>query len=173
MQQLFLKIEDSDLSQWPLAPEIVRHVVCVSFTRGPEVLLSKFKELSVRSGVVKKLAHIYIENHAQDLAGRSGVLKIHNYELCASVASSLKQHADRRIDRLYPPELFDSESGSLLPGLEESLAEQRQSAQARAAPAESAQAASDSVFDMKQSTMHDSVQRAAIISTREAFNCYR
>jgi len=158
LQQLFLKIEDGDLSQWPLDPAIARQLVRVSFTRGPESLLSKFKELSVRSSVVKKLAHIYIENRAQDLAGRPGVLKIHNYELCASVSASLKQHADRRIDRLYPPELFDSESGSLLPGLMESLAEQRESARAQATASGGAQTPSDSVFDMKQSTTHDSVQ---------------
>ena len=115
LQQLFLKIEDGDLSEWPLAPEIARQLVRVSFTRGPESLLSKFKELSVRSSVVKKLAPIYIENRAQDLAERPGVLNIHWYERCASVSSSLKQHADRRIDGLYPPGLFDSESGALLP----------------------------------------------------------
>ena len=61
LQQLFEKIEDGDLTEWPLSPEVVRQVVRVSFTRGPESLLSKFKELHVRSKVVKKLAHIYFE----------------------------------------------------------------------------------------------------------------
>mgnify|MGYP000518008479 FL=1 len=46
LQQLFLKIEDGDLSEWPLAPEIARQLVRVSFTRGPESLLSKFKAVS-------------------------------------------------------------------------------------------------------------------------------
>ena len=152
LRQLFLKIEDGDLSQWPLAPDMARQLVRVSLTRGPEALVSKFKELSIRSGVVKRLAHIYIEKGGQDLADRPGVLKIHSYEGCASASSSLKQHADRRIDRLYPPELFGSESGALLPGLLEALAEERRAAQ------DSARTPSDSVFDMKQSTMHDTAE---------------
>ena len=68
------------------------------FLRGPESLLSKFKELSIRSWVVKKLAHIYIERNVHDLEDRPGVLKIHAYERCASITGSLKQHANRRID---------------------------------------------------------------------------
>ena len=80
LRQLFLKIEDGDLSQWPLAPDMARQLVRVSLTRGPEALVSKFKELSIRSGVVKRLAHIYIEKGGQDLADRPGVLKIHSYK---------------------------------------------------------------------------------------------
>ena len=99
LQQLFEKIEDGDLSEWPLAPNIARQIVRVSFSRGPESLLSKFKELRVRSWVVKKLAYIYIEHQVQDLAARPGVLKIHTLQRCASIAESLKQHADRRIDQ--------------------------------------------------------------------------
>ena len=114
----------------------------VSFTRGPESLLSKFKELHVRSWVVKKLAHIYIENRVQDLANRPGVLTIHTYERCASVASSLKQHADRRIDRLYPSAQHNSDLGALLPGLAEIVQGQREATQAMETPP-------DSNFDLK------------------------
>ena len=116
LQQLFEKIQDGDHSEWPLAPNIARQIVRVSFSRGPESLLSKFKELRVRSWVVKKLAYIYIEHQVQDLAARPGVLKIHTLQRCASVAESLKQHAARRIDRYYPPQPHDSKSGALLPG---------------------------------------------------------
>ena len=63
LAQLFQKIEDGDLSEWPLSPNIVRQIVRVRFVKGPEDLISKFKELHVRSHVVKKLAHIYIERH--------------------------------------------------------------------------------------------------------------
>ena len=45
LEQLFEKIEDGDLAEWPLAPDIAQKVVRVSFTKGPESLLSKFKEL--------------------------------------------------------------------------------------------------------------------------------
>ena len=151
LQQLFEKIEDGDLKDWPLSPDVVRQVVRVSFTRGPEGLLSKFKELHIRSWVVKKLAHIYIENRVQDLANRPGVLTIHAYERCVSVASSLKQHADRRIDHLYPSAQHNSELGALLPGLAEIVQGQRETTQPIETPP-------DSNFDLKQSTMHDNPQ---------------
>ena len=158
LQQLFEKIEDGDLSEWPLAPNIARQIVRVSFTKGPESLLSKFKELHVRSRVVKQLAHIYIENRVQDLAQRQGVLEIHTYERCASVAQSLKQHAERRIRQFYPPDLHDTDSGALLPGLAELLTSQRSATAAASNTSQTHEAPADSVFDMKQSTMHDSVQ---------------
>ena len=158
LQQLFEKIEDGNLSEWPLAPEVVRQSVRVSFVRGPESILSKFKELLIRSWVVKKLARIYIESNVHDLADRAGVLKIHAYERCASIIGSLKQHADRRVDQFYPPVDHDTDTGAILPGLLDVVAEQRSNAAGSASQPISTQALMDSVFDMKQSTTHDSVQ---------------
>ena len=94
------------------------------------------------------------------MADRPGILKIHTYERCASVACSLKQHADCRIDRLYPPAQHDSESGALLPGLVEVVQDQRDAAAPTASQTQTISAPSDSIFDLKQSTMHDSVQSA-------------
>ena len=88
LTQLFQKVEDGDLSQWPLAPDVVLHVVRVRFVRGPEDLLQKFRDLYVRSKVVKKLAAIYIDRKVQDLAKRPGVLEIHCFQKCASVSES-------------------------------------------------------------------------------------
>ena len=130
--QLFTKIEDGDLSEWPLAPEIVGHVVRVKFVRGPTNLVDKFQELRVRSKVVKKLAAIYIEKNVQDLAQRPGVLKIHTFQKCATVAESLKKHATQRVDRLYP------EANGLLPGIEITADE-----------------STDTAWDNKQATGHD------------------
>ena len=96
----------------------------------------------------------------KDLAERPGVLKIHTYEQCASVTESLKKHADRRIHHFYPPARHDSESGALLPGLAELLTEQRNVAASLSTSIQNTETAADSVFDMKQSTMHDSVQSA-------------
>ena len=79
---------------------------------------------------MKKLAHIYIESHVHDLADRPGVLKIHAYEQCASITGSLKQHADRRVDSFYPAADHDNDTGALLPGLLEVVAEQRSTAAA-------------------------------------------
>ena len=161
LAQLFQKIEDGDLSEWPLSPDVVRQIVRVRFVQGPEDLLSKFKELHVRSHVVKKLAHIYIERHVQDLADRPGVLQIHTYQRCADVTSSLKQHADLRVDALYPPVAHGQEGGALLPGLAELVQEQRsRPASARADP-RPASSPVDSVFDGKQSTMHDTARTSA------------
>ena len=158
LDQLFEKIEDGDLTEWPLAPDVARHVVRVSFVRGPESLLSKFKELHIRSRVVKQLAHIYIESHVHDLADRPGVLKIHTYERCASISESLKQHADRRVDRFSPTADHANDIGVILLGLSDVVAEQRKDAAASSARPTSANDLADSVFDMKQATMHDSVQ---------------
>ena len=158
LRQLFEKIEDGDLSEWPLTPGAARQVVRVSFTRGPESLLSKFKELKVRSRIVKQLAYIYIENHVQDLADRLGILKIHAYERCASVAASLKQHADRRVNFHYPPEQHDTDTGALLPGLADVLAEQRELIRLKACHSPETLSPLQSAFDMKQSTMHDSAR---------------
>ena len=83
LTQLFEKVEDGDLSQWPLAPDVVLHGVGVRFVRGPEDLLQKFRDLYVRSKVVKKLAAIYIDRKVNDLATRPGVLeKSFSSEVC-------------------------------------------------------------------------------------------
>ena len=52
------KFEDGDLSQWPLSPDVLCHVVRLRLVRGPEDLLQKFKDVHVRSAIVKKLAEI-------------------------------------------------------------------------------------------------------------------
>ena len=123
-QLLFEKVEDGDLSQWPLHPDGVRSVVRVRVVRGSETLVDKFRDLYVRSAVVKKLATIYIDRKVKDLAGRKGVLDIHTLEQCKSVAEALKAHANRRVDTYYPPSEHGSESGGLLPGVRELIREQ-------------------------------------------------
>ena len=62
MWQLFEKVEDGDLSQWPLSPEVARHIVRVRVVRGASDVVPRFRDLAIRSAVVKKLAEtdIYI-----------------------------------------------------------------------------------------------------------------
>ena len=151
LTQLFRKVEDGDLSQWPLAPDVVLNVVRVRFIQGPEDLLQKFRDLYVRSKVVKKLAAIYIDRKVQDLANRPGVLEIHSFQKCASVSESLKAHVSQRVDSLYPPALHGSEQGALLPGLEKVVEQQRAAENSRVA---------ESAFDFKQSTGHDAPRNA-------------
>ena len=77
--------------------------VCVralarAFVRGSAEVIHKFRDLHVRSKVVKKLAELYIDRKVQDLQQRPGVLKIHTFQRCASIAESLRKHARHRVD---------------------------------------------------------------------------
>ena len=109
----------------------------------------------------RTLAHIYIERHVQDLADRPGVLQIHTYQRCADVTSSLKKHADLRVDALYPPAAHGQEGGALLPGLAELVQEQRSRPASAGADPRPASSPVDSVSDGKQSTMHDTARTSA------------
>ena len=116
LTQLFQKIEDGDLSEWPLSPETVLNLVRVKFSRASDSLVQHFRDLYVRSAVVKRLAHVYVERKIGDLADRPGVLAIHALEKCASVAESLRSHATKRIDSHYPRTQHGGLEGALLPG---------------------------------------------------------
>lgn len=72
------KLRLGNLSEWPLSPDQVGHILRVRFMRGPVEILNKFKELSVRAKVIKDVAHMYVTNHCQDLVDRPGVLAIHS-----------------------------------------------------------------------------------------------
>ena len=61
LAQLYQKVEDGDLSHWPLSPDTARHLVRVRFVKGPADLLEKFRDLYARLAVVNKLAEIYID----------------------------------------------------------------------------------------------------------------
>lgn len=151
LSQLFRKVEDGDLSEWPLSPETMLHIVRVRFIRGPKDLLQQFRDLRIRSKIVKKLAAIYIDRKVQDLKNRPGVLKIHAYQKCASIAESLKRHAEARIDTLYPTPKHESAEGDVLPGLDKVVDAQGE---------EQTFNNIDSPFDSKQSTMHDNARSA-------------
>ena len=92
MAQLFRKIEEGDLSECPLDRYAAAQIVRVRLVKGPEQILDKFRELQVRSWVVRQLAHLYIERHVEDLHSRPGVLKIHGFMQQATVEASLKEH---------------------------------------------------------------------------------
>ena len=107
-RQLYEKCEEGDLSQWPWSPDAICQAVRVKFTNGSETLADKFRDLYVRSRVVKTMAGIYIDNNVGDLQSRSGVLKIHSYEKGRTIAASLKAHVERRLNELYPEKEFGS-----------------------------------------------------------------
>ena len=130
------------------------HIVRVRFIRGPADLLQQFRDLKIRSKVVKKLAEIYIDRKVQDLKDRPGVLKIHAFQKCSSISESLKQHAADRIKTCYPNPEHESAEGAVLPGLDEVVASQT---------TENVSKSNESLFDFKQSTMHDSTRSAETI----------
>ena len=69
LAQLYAKFEDGDLSEWPLSLDVLCHIVRARLVRGPEDSLQKFKDLEVRSAIVKKLAeHL----HRQACCGSQG-----------------------------------------------------------------------------------------------------
>ena len=47
LSQLFEKVEDGDLSDWPLSPETVLHLVRVQVIRGPKDLPQQFRDLKI------------------------------------------------------------------------------------------------------------------------------
>ena len=146
LRHLFEKVEDGDRSQWPMSPAWARHIVRLRFEHTASDVVHKFRELFVRSSIVKKWAEIYIERHVQDLQQRPGVLKIHMYRRCANVAASPKAHVHERVDALYPIESHGRKDGALLPGFLDMVA------------ATSDQMINSTVvsnFNDKQSTMHD------------------
>ena len=151
MVQLFKKIEEGDLSEWPLDRFTAARVVRVRLVRGPEQIVKKLPELRVRSWVVRKLAHIYIERHIGDLRDRPGVLKIHSAMADAgqqfrTVEESLKEHVNSRVKDNYPPEEYDTATGHVLPELLE---------MARAQTKADGTTNLGSAFEMKQTAMPD------------------
>ena len=58
MARLCKKIEEGDLSEWPLNRHVAPRLVRVLLIRGPEQIMDKFRELRVRSWVVRQLARI-------------------------------------------------------------------------------------------------------------------
>ena len=147
IRQLYEKCEEGNLSQWPWSPDAICQAVRVKFTNGSETLADKFRDLYVRSRVVKTMAAIYIDNNVAELQSRKGVLHIHGIEQCATIAESLKAHVDRRMNELYPDTEFGTKDGALLPGVRE-IASTLQGQSSSPQPVESG-------FDQKQSTMHD------------------
>ena len=116
-----------DLAEWPLSPQSVHQIVRVRMSHGQEDLLNKFKELTVRTTIVKQIARIYIENHVQDLADRPGVLKIHEEQGKSTVVQSLHCHAERRIDEFYPEVEYPADEGGVMPELKNMVRQQTES----------------------------------------------
>ena len=152
MKALCEKIEEGDLSQWPLNRDAAANLVTVRLVHGPAQILDKFQQLHVRADVLRKLAHMYIDRHIADLGQRPGVLKIHGSMRQGTVKASLVEHVNRRVALYYPPEEYDTDKGKVPPEIIEKATAQETAA---------TQHTRESAFDFKQSTMHDVPQGEA------------
>ena len=76
MQKLSSAWASGDFTEWPLDQDTVCEILTVRFVRGQEALMDQFKQLKVRSRVVKRLANIYIDNHYAELVKKGKVMKL-------------------------------------------------------------------------------------------------
>ena len=75
-----------DFSQWPLDQDTAATIVRLRMVRGHEALVSQFKELRVRSQIVKGLANLYVDNQLSELLKKKSVTG-----LLASKAQHLRE----------------------------------------------------------------------------------
>ena len=76
MAQLSKCFLSGDFTDWPLDQATVCELVRVRIVRAQKDPKTNYRELHVRSKVVKEMANIYIQAHVQDLGKRPEVLKL-------------------------------------------------------------------------------------------------
>ena len=152
MGQLSKVFGKGDLTQWPLDEDVAAQIVRMRFVRGPEALRQQFKELVVRSQVVKGMANIYIENHMEELLKKNSVLQLLSAR-SGNVHEDLKNHIELRVNAEYPSAIHGGEEGGV-PAKLQCLFEE-----ALKADAASHVALAPSLFDQKQATGHDAAPK--------------
>ena len=151
MAQLSKCFLTGDFRDWPLDQSTVCELVRVRIVRAMKDPKTHYRELRVRSQIVKGMANLYMERHVQDLGRRFRVLKLmqvtpeHTEEGAErpSMTKQIRNHIEARVDREYPAAVFGSEAGAIPPQIQEML------------EAGDAQPDSSTGFDMKQATMPD------------------
>ena len=76
MSQLSKCFLTGDFTDWPLDQETVCEFVRVRLVRAKAAATQQYRELRVRSRVVKHMADLYMRRHVQDLGERPRVLKL-------------------------------------------------------------------------------------------------
>ena len=110
MKKLSQAGADKDFTHWPLDQDTVAEILTVRLVRGHEALIDQFRQLKVRSRVVKQMANIYIENRYEDLVKNEKVITL----LAAkdgNLRELFKEHINKRVDEQYPPSVFDTAEG--------------------------------------------------------------
>ena len=146
MKTLSRAFAEGDFSEWPLDQDTAAQIVRVTMVRGHEALLDQFKELKVRSRVVKAMANLYVDNHLAELMSRASVVKL----LVArrgDLRQQFREHIELRVDAAYPANQHGDEEGSVPERMRACFAEARREALEKKT--------SDTAFDQKQATGHD------------------
>ena len=110
MKKLSQAWADKDFTHWPLDQDTVAEILTVRLVRGHEALIDQFRQLKVRSRIVKQMANIYIENRYEDLMKNAKVITL----LAAkdgNLRERFKEHINKRVDEQYPPSVFDTAEG--------------------------------------------------------------
>ena len=119
MAQLSKCFLSGDFREWPLDQDTVCEFVRVRMVRAQKDASKHYRELRVRSRVVKAMANIYMERHVQDLAKRPLVLKLAQTATEArdgvqpSVREQLQAHIVARVDAEYPEAAFGGAHGGV------------------------------------------------------------
>ena len=155
MAQLSNCFVSGDFSDWPLDQSTVCELVRVRLVRAQKDPKKQYRELRVRSRVVKLMAKLYMDSHIQDLGRRGKVLKLTKVDIAddadknavnessQSLRKRLVNHIETRVSREYPDEEFGNEDGAIPSQILEML------------EAEDTNADQESAFEMKQATMPD------------------
>ena len=151
MAQLSKCFLTGDFRDWPLDQATVCELVRVRIVRAVQDPRTQYRELRVRSKVVKSMANLYMERHVQDLGRRFRVLKLMKY--CAdgqggeterpSMAMQIKNHIETRVNQEYPDAEFGGDAGAIPQYIQEML------------EAGDTSSTAETGFDMKQATMPD------------------
>ena len=150
MAQLSKCFLTGDFREWPLDQQTVSEIVRVRIVRAVQQATVKYRELTVRSAVVKYMANIYMERHIKDLGQHPHVLKLlqvptEGRQVDAEDSEGrLRAHIEARVDAEYPKATFGSPEGAIPQPILEMIRAQEEEC-----------SPDIFAFDMKQTTMPD------------------
>ena len=148
MKKLSRSFARGDFTQWPLDQNTAAQIVRLKMIRGHEALIDQFKELKVRSQVVKEMAKLYIDSQLNDLISRDVVVKL-LAQRRSNLRDQFRDHIDLKVDADYPMCDHGTPDGSIPALLRSTISEAAEKNVA------------DTGFDNKQATGHDSATSPA------------
>ena len=111
-----------DVRDLPLDQETVCEIVRVRLVLAEAAKTKQYRELRVRSKIVKGMANVYMQRHIQDLAQRPHVLKLLKKDGTTATprevtgkgnAKMLEEHINARVDAEYLESEFGSTKGAI------------------------------------------------------------